>query len=1413
MSQRTEETNGRTGTEAGIAVENQCKTTAKIEEQSNIHVKQEPEVKNEDTIPKLEENNQNQNIDFVDVENNTTRVKVADYSSDSINQDEVDSDEEEFYKPPEPDYSRANKIPFRKLCETFERVWSFKKKKASRRKTSKDEILETLLPKSLLEYLKGGSPFPFLRLMVPDLDTLRPHLGMKELSIGKIWGQAIGLTQMSGDYKKITKFTDPIIAGPTACGDLSMAVFEVMLKRFPEYNKNNTKKKCKVTIEEMNDLLDELAMLKQGSQQTNASSLNSQGTGSIRSKQTIKIRWVEKLLAKKLSPLEHKWIVRILLQKLELGVGSDSIINYFNPLAQDLYAANKNIRTLCATLCDKEYIARRKQLIEIEKNAVSNHNRTFHLPKSNEPATLNSTIAPMLSMRTSFEKFLLEIQERHKKYIDCMGKDDPLRSSLAMRYPTFSCEIKMDGERILSHIKKGIVKMQTRNSVWYSQLYSPVLGPSLRQAIQPYDVDVILDGEVISWDNLRKEIIPFGVNRGVAKSRRDYMRRNGLLDERDLDIHDENDGVTVMTESLTAGFDKNLEFDEGVVPGKDIWLKYVVFDILYLGGPDASKVMKESFDFLKDEFQPSVTGSLLNLDLWKRRRILQKLLTPQDNVVELVETTIIRSDGQSVDGATYFNSTNSTDHGYSPMALDSINLILDGGIPNFQEIDKSRLQRKPAKDLDSSRSRSLNSFYSDIVEDRQQEGLIFKDLSTPYGLGTRFRNMRYWFKLKDDYNKSGQVNDLDFIVIGGRFATGMRSQGLINQFLLACLDSDTSHGLKYMPIVSVNGQSTSNENLRKLLTMTGFFSDSSVTTGQDRQFGKWFKLNYGTLPDFISERSFQNSEQATTDGWKFKKQNYPDLWIRPEDSFVLTINSGEITSSSDYSAGVVLRFPRISKIRAKGFEDGPKPPEEIESVKDLHDLFYERQFQQQDAERESQLSSSNQYDDQSTNHTPLRNQFATMEQALSKGKTRKKRQRVETNVARCPKIDSSPKLKSTTFGGYNFVVLDGTYKIDANSLDGREAASEGWFESAFTVRNQQDVINFIQKHGGQCQLSANHSTDLIIGGSKDDARVANYRRSIDAATIEIIQDNTKQGQHLRKIIEIGGVIKWTFLYATLQRLQGKHCLDNDHAPSQKKVPLIPSRHDFLIMSNHARERLQHTEDIYGLSLCDDSNLFDFKRAMYEVKRQEQQMQEHVNTTSTDMCKRTRINESAPAADEIAKFKLIPWQYKLDIHFTDEEKTLILGPRHKFSSMSILQNDKVQDGAMVLYPDIFQLGRYGHCNEHEALNDILNGTSSITSLGNENLHEISQNSEVASVLPLAKAMGAKVTPHLHYSVTHILCNIKIDTLHWSRLVSLDVFNNKERGLTLHDKLSEMNDARPISITLVSPEWIRMRWCSD
>lgn len=189
--------------------------------------------------------------------------------------------------------------------------------------------------------------------------------------------------------------------------------------------------------------------------------------------------------------MEHKWIVRILLQKIEIGVGYRSIFGYFSPHAQELYDTFNNLKELCKRLSDPKYNElfritkeqKTKEMLDFNRcvffwfclclpsNRSVNtnthhlcrvHSREHYLPQSTLHPEVQKTISPMLSLRTSPDTFLTKIAHRHKSFAETLPAGSSAKTSLALQHPAFMCEIKMDGERMLVHIKRGIVTMQVR---------------------------------------------------------------------------------------------------------------------------------------------------------------------------------------------------------------------------------------------------------------------------------------------------------------------------------------------------------------------------------------------------------------------------------------------------------------------------------------------------------------------------------------------------------------------------------------------------------------------------------------------------------------------------------------------------------------------------------------------------------------------------------------------------------------------------------------------------------------------------------------------------------------------------------------------------------------------------------------
>lgn len=60
-----------------------------------------------------------------------------------------------------------------------------------------------------------------------------------------------------------------------------------------------------------------------------------------------------------LQPLEHKWIVRIILGgsgNIGIGVGFETMIRYFNEDAPGIFNSNRSLRNLCSSISDPKWM-------------------------------------------------------------------------------------------------------------------------------------------------------------------------------------------------------------------------------------------------------------------------------------------------------------------------------------------------------------------------------------------------------------------------------------------------------------------------------------------------------------------------------------------------------------------------------------------------------------------------------------------------------------------------------------------------------------------------------------------------------------------------------------------------------------------------------------------------------------------------------------------------------------------------------------------------------------------------------------------------------------------------------------------------------------------------------------------------
>jgi len=220
------------------------------------------------------------------------------------------------------------------------------------------------------------------------------------------------------------------------------------------------------------------------------------------------------------------------------------------------------------------------------------------------------------------------------------------------------------------------------------------------------------------------------------------------------------------------------------------------------------------------------------------------------------------------------------------------------------------------------------------------------------------------------------------------------------------------------------------------------------------------------------------------------------------------------------------------------------------------------------------------------------------------------------------------------------------------------------------------------------------------------------------------------------------------------------------------------------MSDTAKSTLQSSEDEFGLQINKIASSLDFARALKEVGRQKSM-----------------------------KSVQVPWQIHAKNSFDDNERWIFGGnaqklwPHGKYAA--------VNSSMCILYPDLFN--DLGLEEEDEADKEAL---STGSSLRWKDSMEKKSLGKVAATLPLAKALGALVSPNLHSGVTHILCDLKRHKmLKWSSMHPLSIFSDTESGSRLHERLISLEESAALDraskreeshVLLVSPDWLEEKW---
>ncbi|KAI8316915.1 DNA ligase 4 [Colletotrichum sp. SAR11_240] len=320
----------------------------------------------------------------------------------------------------------------------------------------------------------GNDVYPAFRLILPDKDRDRGVYGLKENAIGKLLVKLMKIDKNSEDGYNLLHWKLP---GHTTqsrlAGDFAGRCFEVLSKRPMRTEVGD------MTIAEVNELLDKLAA----------------SSGELENLEVFET-FYERMNAEELM-----WLIRIVLKQMKVGATERTLLNLWHPDGEALFSVSSSLRRVCWEL----------------------HDPKIRLESQDTGVSLMECFQPQLAqfqMPSSFQKMVDYLRPT---------EDDP----------EFWIEEKLDGERMQMHMMEdssspGGFRLcyWSRKAKDYTYLYGKdlregALSRHLSEAFTPGVRNLILDGEMITWDPEVDKIMPFGTLKTAALANQEINNTTG----------------------------------------------------------------------------------------------------------------------------------------------------------------------------------------------------------------------------------------------------------------------------------------------------------------------------------------------------------------------------------------------------------------------------------------------------------------------------------------------------------------------------------------------------------------------------------------------------------------------------------------------------------------------------------------------------------------------------------------------------------------------------------------------------------------------------------------------------------------------------------------------------------------------
>ncbi|KAJ7155502.1 DNA ligase IV [Mycena crocata] len=170
----------------------------------------------------------------------------------------------------------------------------------------------------------------------------------------------------------------------------------------------------------------------------------------------------------------------------------------------------------------------------------------------------------------------------------------------------------------------------------------------------------------------------------------------------------------------------------------------------------------------------------------------------------------------------------------------------------------------------------------DEVMEARGEGLVIKHPASQYVLNGR--NMD-WIKVKPEYmDNMGET--VDVLVVAANYGSGSRGGGVST---LICAVVDDRHP----------GDDDEEPKYSSFVRIGSGLSFADYVWVRDKPWKTWDSKN---PPEFLQTAKKSHEDKG-------------DVYLLPEDSFILKVKAAEIVTSDQYHMGYTMRFPRALSIR------------------------------------------------------------------------------------------------------------------------------------------------------------------------------------------------------------------------------------------------------------------------------------------------------------------------------------------------------------------------------------------------------------------------------------------------------------------------------------------------------------------